>query len=521
MPKDVEECKVSVLEDNPDMDESQAYAICQAQQNKGNLSELSFEKDLAEDDPCWEGYVQVGMKTDENGNEVPNCVPEEDADLAQLAEGCPEGHVKINGECTPIEEVEDVPPSALDLSTPRIMQGATRLDLQPIEREELPNGEVAYRNMSLIDAGVWTDAGSGEATEYDPAELEVVEDNVVNIMHDADNEVSEVGYIDASSYRVDDGTGFADIVLDMDSAASEYADENLQETLESGGEVGFGGPSIEIPAGAYDLEDTPNGHPKLVNGEIHGLAFVADPASKKTSFARQVAERGVAMSSGGQNPMVYTLQDDAMSDKTLQEIGEEELSGIIGGAHQDAFDSITDLYEAADDAEAFGGGLSDILDNAQETILENAFGEGEEEGDEDVENAEGDYEDKDKSEHEEEEEEDAEMAENMDMEEVVSMVQAVRERVDELEEEHDALMQASDMEAELSEATEELRQDLAAADTVKELKDAKEDLDKRLSKLEDEPKPTKSLSDNGDNSDEWKEWASASGTPETTPNSMR
>jgi len=33
-----------------------------------------------EDDPCWDNYVMVGFKTDEFGNEVPNCVPEEDAE---------------------------------------------------------------------------------------------------------------------------------------------------------------------------------------------------------------------------------------------------------------------------------------------------------------------------------------------------------------------------------------------------------------------------------------------------------
>ena len=390
-----------------------------------------------------------------------------------------------------------------------------------IEREEIDETTVRWKSLALLDQGVWTDSGSGQPTEYDPAELEVANEAPVNIMHDSESEASRAGYIEADSWTVEGGTGYADVVLDLDTAAGQYADETLQETLESGGEVGFGGPSIEIPANGYDLEETGKGYPKLVNGTIEGMGFVKDPASKSTSFARQTAERGVAMSEGGEGNINVWLKEQSMSDKTLQEIGEEELSGIIGGAHQSAFDSITDLYEAADDAEAFGGGLSDILDNAQETILENAFGEGEEEGDEDVENAEDDYEDKDKSEHEEEEEEDAEMAENMDMEEVVSMVQAVRERVDELEDEHDALMQASDMEAELSEATEELRQDLAAADTVKELKDAKEDLDKRLSKLEDEPQDPRSLSDNGDTSDEWKEWASASGTPETTPNSMR
>ena len=33
-----------------------------------------------DDDPCWEGYVQVGMKEGEDGEMVPNCVPEEDVD---------------------------------------------------------------------------------------------------------------------------------------------------------------------------------------------------------------------------------------------------------------------------------------------------------------------------------------------------------------------------------------------------------------------------------------------------------
>lgn len=33
----------------------------------------AVEKD--KDDPCWDGYAQLGMKKDEDGNEVPNCVP--------------------------------------------------------------------------------------------------------------------------------------------------------------------------------------------------------------------------------------------------------------------------------------------------------------------------------------------------------------------------------------------------------------------------------------------------------------
>jgi hypothetical protein len=34
---------------------------------------------LSEDDPCWDGYTMVGMKM-QGGEEVPNCVPDEDAE---------------------------------------------------------------------------------------------------------------------------------------------------------------------------------------------------------------------------------------------------------------------------------------------------------------------------------------------------------------------------------------------------------------------------------------------------------
>lgn len=33
-----------------------------------------------EEDPCWKNYEMVGMKTDENGEEVPNCVPKDEVD---------------------------------------------------------------------------------------------------------------------------------------------------------------------------------------------------------------------------------------------------------------------------------------------------------------------------------------------------------------------------------------------------------------------------------------------------------
>jgi hypothetical protein len=35
----------------------------------------SGSKDSKQEDPCWKGYEQVGMK-DKDGKQVPNCVPE-------------------------------------------------------------------------------------------------------------------------------------------------------------------------------------------------------------------------------------------------------------------------------------------------------------------------------------------------------------------------------------------------------------------------------------------------------------
>jgi hypothetical protein len=46
------------------------------------VEEMAGEKYLSEDGPCYEGYVQVGMKM-VDGKEVPNCVPNEDGRIAE------------------------------------------------------------------------------------------------------------------------------------------------------------------------------------------------------------------------------------------------------------------------------------------------------------------------------------------------------------------------------------------------------------------------------------------------------
>jgi len=60
-----------------DLCESAAQAIAEGEMTLAEAAEM--------DDPCWEGYTMVGMKTDENGNEVPNCVPDDDVPEADLS----------------------------------------------------------------------------------------------------------------------------------------------------------------------------------------------------------------------------------------------------------------------------------------------------------------------------------------------------------------------------------------------------------------------------------------------------
>lgn len=41
---------------------------------------LGMEQEEKEEDPCWDGYEQQGMKEGDNGEKVPNCVPKNDGD---------------------------------------------------------------------------------------------------------------------------------------------------------------------------------------------------------------------------------------------------------------------------------------------------------------------------------------------------------------------------------------------------------------------------------------------------------
>jgi hypothetical protein len=51
--------------------------MAESEDENVNMDSYGEEKDAEKDEenPCWEGYEMIGTKTDEFGNEVPNCVP--------------------------------------------------------------------------------------------------------------------------------------------------------------------------------------------------------------------------------------------------------------------------------------------------------------------------------------------------------------------------------------------------------------------------------------------------------------
>lgn len=328
-----------------------------------------------------------------------------------------------------------------------------------IERVE-EDGRVRYTNVKLLAPGKWTDAESRTEVNYSAdgiqASVDNWEDDTVNLLHDVDNDVSEVGSVDTDEVFADDrGNLYGPIVLDMDSPASEYADQALQSALESGGAKGLGGPSVEIAADRLDDSAQP---PELVEATFSGLGLVKRPASKPVDFARQTAERAVALS--GADSALYTRQEDQMDTN----IDTDELRARLSEQGVELGDDLgdDDLRSAVGDA----------------IELEND----EEEDGEDGDDSEGNDEEPEDDPDDDEEGEPSEM--EAAVEQIAEELQAVKERLQIIEDETEQLRSED---ADLSDIQETL-EDLADAERV-------DSVEERLEALEDEPEEPNSLAD--------------------------
>jgi len=456
MPEEIDRCVESVMEDNPSYDESRAYAICWAQKNDGNLSDditpedvgrvasehnlapecalslLADDRQLDDDDPCWEGYTMVGMK-EENGREVPNCVPD--------------------------DEVPDANMSAVAGDGPVVVRQLRDMGSEPIERVEESSDTVRYRNMRLLAPGIWTDEASQTPTKYDEQGMENIEAEYdsrrdgppINVQHDlAENgehsESSIAGHVDPDSLTVAEDGLYGDYVLDLSSGAGQFVDESIQEALETNGEKGFGGPSVELELESDQIEQLSNGVERITGGKLTGVGHVRDPASKEVDLQNEAQRRPVAMSNGD---TAFMLQQEQAHMSEVADI-RDRLEDL--GVETDEYDD------------------EDLLDMAQ-SLHDDLMGMME-----DIEMADGEDDDED----DEDDMPDAMQQTDEELEALMEQVSTLEARVEELE---DA---ASDMLT--NEDANDLKEDLAAAETV-------EEIEQRLSQIEQQPKESKTLSD--------------------------
>ena len=369
------------------------------------------------------------------------------------------------------------------------------LDTEPIERIEEGENTVRFTSLKLLSPGVWSDAGSQTATYYPPDGIASLEAHYdadrydgppVNIMHDLDidtfeaHEASVAGYVDPETIDTDDaGNLFADVVFDTSTGAGQFADENLQSTLENEGTVGFGGPSVEIPAEGLQQEHDPQRDmPRVNGGRLSGVAMVMDPASKSVNFAREAARRPVAMAASGKDAKALTRESEDMReleaepDDVRDALDQYGLGDVIGDM---------DDEEMMDFASRLHDDIMDLLAESDDTSL--AYDE-----------------DKEKGEHDddEEDEEDSEMEDGDELETVMERVQNLASRLEDVEDAVSQAMTADDVDAELEDAA---GNKLADAETVKTLKEAKDELETRIAELEDQPAESKTLTDAQDGED--------------------
>ena len=367
------------------------------------------------------------------------------------------------------------------------------LDTEPIEKIEEGDNLVRFTSIRLLAPGVWSDAGSETATYYPPegiANLEAHYDSdkhdgpPVNIMHDLDmdefepHEASVAGYIDPDSLDTDDeGNLYGDLVFDTSNGAGMYAAENLESTLESEGAVGFGGPSVEIPAeGLQQTHDETRDMPRVDGGRLSGAGMVFNPASKSVNFAREAARRPVAMSASGESGKVLVHESvdmrtlEAEPDDVRDALDQYGLGDVIGDM---------DDEEMMDFASRLHDDIMDLLAESDDTSLE--------------------YDDKEKDDYDEEDEdEDSEMEDGDELETVMERVQNLASRLEDVEDAVSQAMTADDVDAELEDAA---GNKLADAETVKTLKEAKDELETRIAELEDQPAESKTLTDAQDGED--------------------
>ncbi len=393
------------------------------------------------------------------------------------------------------ESTKDLPPHSEDnmlssparQKTPMVMQ-LTNVQTAPIKREQVDRNTVRYSNLSLLTEGVWTDQKSRTPTLYPDDGIDNIKAEFsrefqgppVNVMHDVSpvdgepNDASLAGYVDPESleYSESENTLMGDVVLDLQKSAGEFADENMQSALSSQGEVGFGGPSVELDLAQRHIKNSehPQAEKEITGGYLTGLGLVMDPADDNVAFANETQERPVAMASGKTQKRVLTkktLMNKEEIRETMERFGidvaemtDDEMMDMASELHDELMENLTE-----DDNMSYHGDHGDDDDDDDDAMMEN-------------------------------------------MERVKSLESEMESMRSQMEEMRDMMMEEVDnMDSDMMDMESQMAS----------IRDEKQELEKRLAKIEDEPQEPETNADPSD----FSEWIDADGYVSESSNSLR
>lgn len=373
LPEPVKECEKSVRRDNPDMDRSTAIAICQDLHNRGKLE---ADSDIHPSDRL-AAIERLGIEED---------VPDDYLTTLREAAGRDAGR---------------------DAPSPHRFLQADFSNLDAVRRTQ-EGDDVRYENLVLIGAGEWTDA-TGHTEYYteralrriaeDPATH--VEDNTVNVDHKYQDQLLAVGHFDTDSLTFQNGLLLGDVVIYGDKQAGEDIIADMDRALESDGQHGAGGFSIQIPDGGFERQfNAERGIYELTEITLAGGAIVTEGASGPANFDEQFPERAVALAAEGEPPPVRVLspgdstkaamrQGQHMSITDLADLGEYDDADILtttdGTPSHLLADGDTvkiDIEGASieDIRDALGGGERDLQGGGEMDVAQDLIEQAESEG---------------------------------------------------------------------------------------------------------------------------------------------
>lgn len=402
------------------------------------------------------------------------------------------------------------------------MSDSTQLALQRslaepgnIKRVE-EDDAVRYKNVVMLAPGEWTDAKSRTTYYYSPEgianSVDNWTDNNLHLNHDGQETVlADIGHVDADTVDVDEkGRMFGDIVFHRRTSTSKDAEELMKLAVETEGEQGLAGPSVEI-VDTKDEYDSDRGMDETTEMVFSGLGLVTSPASRTVAFEEQMKALQSEQPDGVR--LMHNYKDDACHDTTMSHDDfDERIRALRRNLQSD--DDLNKLKSAIDQfmEDADGGALVDLMEWAQENLSEElaqvvanlteeyastldeeelndadasdlqSWASEQLETDEDGEEEEEESEESEDGEEEEEDDEDDNEQEN-------EALEGVKDRLSEVEDALDSL------------PLDELTELSGITDDIQELSESLEDVDRDLSEMQDEP-VNRGLTAEGEEDDE-------------------